>query len=86
MKVFKKIMIPIQIAALWIGVASAQAVVVDRCTFPESVATVPNVTVLSDQWRSIGILFDVTQPSVNPIMENSVFQYAICFSALINIE
>jgi hypothetical protein len=48
------------------GASSAQAITVNLCTFPEG-GSVPNGTVLSDQWRSIGILFDANPISVNPV-------------------
>lgn len=40
---------------------------VDLSTFPDSGDPVPDGTVLSDQWASIGILFDAEPASVNPI-------------------
>ena len=41
---------------------------VDLCTFPETGQPVPEWTILDDQWRPIGILFDATPAFVDPIM------------------
>jgi hypothetical protein len=41
---------------------------VDLCTFPDTGQAVPEGTVLADQWRPIGILFDATPSSVDPVM------------------
>ncbi len=49
-----------------ISASSVQATTVNLCTFPEG-GSVPNGTVLSDQWRSIGILFDADPISVDPV-------------------
>lgn len=49
-----------------IGASSVQATTVNLCSFPEG-GSVPNGTVLSDQWRSIGILFDADPISVDPV-------------------
>jgi hypothetical protein len=43
---------------------------VNLSRFPDSGDPVPNLTVLSDQWASIGILFDAEPEWVNPIMHN----------------
>lgn len=48
----------------------AYAVSVDLSTFPDSGLPVPNGTVLDDQWRSIGILFDADPNTVDPIKED----------------
>lgn len=62
------------VASVWLSqtlVASgAYAVQVDLSTFPESGLPVPNGTVLDDQWRSIGILFDANPNTVDPIKED----------------
>jgi hypothetical protein len=42
---------------------------VDLSTFPDTGLDVPNRTVLSDQWASIGILFDAEPEWVDPIVE-----------------
>jgi hypothetical protein len=47
---------------------TASAATVNFCTFPESGLPVASGTVLSDQWRATGILFDATPSTVNPIM------------------
>ncbi|MEO0438221.1 MAG: hypothetical protein AAF098_15080 [Pseudomonadota bacterium] len=56
---------------LWIvAVQFAFAIDVDLTTFPDSGNPVPDSTVLSDQWRSIGILFDASPASVDPVKES----------------
>ncbi len=50
------------------GSAHAQWIAVDLCTFPVTGLPVAEGTVLADQWRSIGILFDVDPPAVDPVM------------------
>lgn len=64
----KNIIIPVFFILFSFGVQSAKAEVVDLCNFPETNAEVPEFTVLADQWRSIGILFDANPATVNPIM------------------
>ncbi len=46
---------------------TTQGVEVDLSQFPEAGEPVPNGTVLSDQWRSIGILFSARHESVGSI-------------------
>ena len=46
----------------------AQWTTVDLCTYPDSGLPVAEGTVLSDQWRSIGILFDANPATVDPVM------------------
>ena len=43
---------------------------VDLSTFPETGDPVPNGTVLTDQWESIGILFDAEPAGVNLIKQD----------------
>ena len=51
--------------------APASAVEVDLATFPDTSDPVPDGTVLSDQWRAIGILFSarVDGGTVDPIVQ-----------------
>lgn len=42
---------------------------VDLSKFPETGASVPDGTILSDQWASIGIFFDAEPDSVNPVVK-----------------
>ena len=49
---------------------SDDSIEVDLSRFPETGDPVPNRTVLTDQWESIGILFDAEPVGVNLIMEN----------------
>jgi hypothetical protein len=48
---------------------SVHAISVDLTTFPDTGMPVPNGTVLNDQWRSIGILFDASPSNVDPIKD-----------------
>jgi len=48
---------------------AVHAVNVDLTTFPATGLPVPNGTVLSDQWRSIGILFAASPAGVDPIKD-----------------
>lgn len=48
--------------------AHAQWIAVDLCTYPDSGLPVAEGTVLADQWRSIGILFDANPITVDPVM------------------
>ncbi|MEQ8689913.1 MAG: hypothetical protein RIC89_03620 [Pseudomonadales bacterium] len=51
--------------------ATANAIEVDLNNFPSSGAPVPNNTILDDQWRVIGILFDaLPSPAVNPVRQD----------------
>ena len=43
---------------------------VDLSTYPATGDPVPNQTVLSDQWASIGILFDAEPTGVDPVKES----------------
>ncbi|MCD4749015.1 MAG: hypothetical protein K8R59_06550 [Thermoanaerobaculales bacterium] len=56
----------------WFAVSSvhAQWITVDLCTFPGTGLPVAEWTVLDDQWRPIGILFDADPPTVDPIMRD----------------
>lgn len=55
--------------------SSAQAINVDLTTFPDTGLPVADGTVLDDQWRSIGILFDASPGTVDPIKDfgNALF-------------
>ncbi|MEM1113920.1 MAG: hypothetical protein AAGI11_18545 [Pseudomonadota bacterium] len=53
-----------------LGSTAALAVDVDLGTFPGTSDGVADGTVLADQWRSIGILFDASPSNVNPIKED----------------
>jgi hypothetical protein len=46
------------------------SIYVDLSTFPESGDPVPDETVLSDQWASVGIIFDAEPDGVDPIMKD----------------
>ena len=48
---------------------SDSSVEVDLSTFPDSGDPVPNQTVLTDQWASIGIIFDAEPDGVDLIVE-----------------
>jgi hypothetical protein len=49
---------------------SDDSIEVDLSRFPDSGDPVPNQTVLTDQWASIGILFDAEPDGVNLVKEN----------------
>jgi hypothetical protein len=49
---------------------SDDTIEVDLSRFPDSGDPVPNLTVLTDQWASIGIIIDAEPEGVNPIKQD----------------
>jgi len=70
MQTVKMVMLAALFAVSGVSVAGAQVTTVDLCTFPGTGSPVPDGTVLADQWRPIGILFDALPANVDPIKED----------------
>lgn len=67
-RTLRSVLIGLFVLCSAIGAASA-ATVVDLCMTPGG-GTVANGTMLSDQWRPIGILFDANPGSVDPVKQD----------------
>lgn len=66
----RKVLLCLLLVTLPLLAGRASAVGVDLSTFPDTLNPVPNNTVLSDQWRTIGILFDALPSGIDPIKQD----------------
>ena len=61
------------VSVLSSSVALGDIITVDLATYPDTGATVPQNAIISDEWRSIGILFGARGASETILQQGSVF-------------